>query len=110
MNGDMHLAHELTDTGTPTPDGPDSEVEATDMKAASLSSFPDLGSTLFNPRVTPTLYATTVWDEYPMEVESFQSNPPTPASNVTRNWGADNRAVQSCHLFFCLSTLLSNQQ
>ena len=29
---------------------------------------------------------------------------------ISQQWKIHNRVVQSCHLFFCLSTLLSNQQ
>ncbi len=45
-------------------------MEATEEEVATLSLFPE-SSMLFSPHITNSTYASKVWDDYPLEVESF---------------------------------------
>ncbi len=83
------LAHEELDRGTPSVDGPDEDMEATKGEAAALASFPE-GSMLFSPHVANSAYASKVWDDCPLEVESFHDPAPSPSTTVYNNWREDN--------------------
>ncbi len=85
----MLLAHEELDRGTPSVDGPDEGMEASEGEAAALSSFSE-GGMLFSPHVTESAYASKVWDNCPLEVESFHDPSPSPSVTIYDDWRADN--------------------
>jgi hypothetical protein len=83
----MLLAHETVDRDTPSPDGPDSEVEATEEDALALSFPPPANSSLFSTASTPTQYDTSFWDDSPLEVVSFTSEPAPSSTTGFDGWG-----------------------
>jgi len=83
------LAHEELDQGTPSVDGPEEDMEATEGEAAALVTFPE-GGMLFSPHVAESAYASKVWDNCPLEVESFHDPSPSPSATMYNNWWEDN--------------------
>ena len=83
------MAHEELDRGTPSVDGLDEDMEASEEEVATLATFPE-GSMLFSPHIAKSTYASKVWDNCPLEVESFHDPSPSPSTTMYDDWWEDN--------------------
>jgi len=83
------LAHEELDRGTPSVDRLDEDMEASKEEVATLATFPE-GSMLFSPHIAKSTYASKVWDNCPLEVESFHDPSPSPSTTMYDDWWEDN--------------------